>query len=503
MATDDRERIPWASIQPLSTDALAGNGAFAALDALRLEWERYLGQLTEAERTKIRQRSLRRLAIETGIIERLYDIEWGLTLTLIAEGFSRDAIERSGGAVDDRTRAALEAQRDSLQMVLDFVGAGRDLSASFIKELHAAMTRAQLTYTATDALGRIVEAPLEHGQWKTQPNHVELPDGRMLEYAPPEHVASEIDRLIEFHRQNERNGIHPLVSAAWLHHRFVQIHPFADGNGRVARALVLLVLQKHHYAPLVVDRHHRDSYLTALNVANNGDINPLVKLFLKLESAALAGELESPEEEEAKGLSHEVAHTLAAQLRAARKRQESKIQSALRTRSVNVAARVRRWFEQKELELSATFRAQELEDARVSHDFQMGEAATRAYWFRHQIITAARRSGHYAEFGAGSGWCGLRVSVGGVLLRYVAALHGAGRASGVLAVVTFGEIETLDGDGNVQNSADRQPIETSADAFRVVYTESTDDIEQRSSELTDLLDEGLSVALVHLFRVAR
>jgi|GEM_PF-6737520 len=31
---------------------------------------------------------------------------------------------------------------------------------------------------------------------------------------------------------------HPLLVAAWLHHQFVQIHPFQDGNGRVTRALV-------------------------------------------------------------------------------------------------------------------------------------------------------------------------------------------------------------------------------------------------------------------------
>src|SRR6266704_240630 len=71
---------------------------------------------------------------------------------------------------------------------------------------------------------------------------------------------------------------HPVIRAAWLHHRFVAIHPFQDGNGRVARALTLLVLLRAHYAPLVVGRHQRGDYLDALDVAA-GDLRPLVRLF--------------------------------------------------------------------------------------------------------------------------------------------------------------------------------------------------------------------------------
>ena len=72
----------------------------------------------------------------------------------------------------------------------------------------------------------------------------------------------EMERLVELHGQNAH--LHPIILAAWLHHRFIRIHPFQDGNGRVARALVLLVLLRQDYAPLVVDRRRRDEYLRAL-----------------------------------------------------------------------------------------------------------------------------------------------------------------------------------------------------------------------------------------------
>ena len=89
-----------------------------------------------------------------------------------------------------------------------------------------------------------------------------------------------MERLVEWH--NGMGDAHPIVSAARLHHRFVQIHPFQDGSGRVARALTLLSLGKRHYPPLVVDRNSRDSYLNALDIANRGDLTHLGRLFARL-----------------------------------------------------------------------------------------------------------------------------------------------------------------------------------------------------------------------------
>src|SRR5690606_36212819 len=88
--------------------------------------------------------------------------------------------------------------------------------------------------------------------------------------------------------------IHPVIRAAWLHHAFVGIHPFEDGNGRVARALTMLDLLRNRYAPLVVDRYSRTDYIEALEQANDGDLRALVRLFARLEVVALRAELERP-----------------------------------------------------------------------------------------------------------------------------------------------------------------------------------------------------------------
>lgn len=499
MATIEPIRLPWKPIEPLPQADDVTNGGLASLDALRQEWARRLNDLSEEERVAVRQRSLRRLSIETGILERLYDVDWGLTLTLVAEGFTRDVVERAGGQVDDRTLATLRAQTDSLALVLDFVRQERQLAPGFIRELHHAITRTQDTYVVTDTLGRVTETQLEKGQWKTQPNHVLRNDNTLLEYTPPEQVQSEIDRLIHYWTELDATATHPIAKAAWLHHRFVQIHPFADGNGRVARALTLLVLEKDHYAPLVVDRWHRGDYLAALDSANQGSLRDLIGLFIRLEASALTSELERPLEPAIGGVALDVAHTLAAQLAEIRRRRQSEIQARLTTRAVAVSGRMRQWFDQKRAELVEVFRGRGLNDVVVSASTEM-PPSDRTYWFRHQIIESAQYAGHYADFRTFSGWASIRIRTDRWLLRYVASLHGAGREPGIMAVTTFAEIEPHPPQEGEEGLTSRELVRTTVDAFRFVHTEEIHDINRRAPELERLLDDGLSVSLAEMLK---
>ncbi len=446
------------------------------MDALREAWRSQLEKLPEDDRRQTRQRTLRKLAIETGVIERLYDLDWGLTLTLIAEGIARDVVERAGGQVDDHTLATLIAHRDSLELVIDFVKQDRRLTPSFIKELHHALTRTQPHYTAVDALGQTVQRALLRGQWKQWPNHVVRPDRSRLEYCPPEHIDSEIDNLCTWYEDLETRDVHALIKAAWLHHRFVQIHPFADGNGRVARALTLLVMQRHHYAPLVVDRFHRAAYVAALDRANDGDLDLLVQLFANLESAALAGELERPVATEAT-TSRQVAHALAAQLAARRTREDSPQRTALEVRGQAIVADLQRWFRARCKELWEVFGQQGIGGVEITDrtfrsddpDFQNG--MYRHLDFRRQVIESARVAGHHADLSGFVALASLRIliEVEGTNLGFHASVHGAGSDSGVLAVTTFATLRQ--GTRPDLETPDVEALPTTADAFRVVYTE--------------------------------
>ncbi len=77
------------------------------------------------------------------------------------------------------------------------------------------------------------------------------------------------------------------MEAAWLHHAFAQIHPFQDGNGRVARSLASLILIKGGFFPLVVHRDNWEKYIDTLEAADADDPSPLVKLFARLQKRDL------------------------------------------------------------------------------------------------------------------------------------------------------------------------------------------------------------------------
>ena len=88
-----------------------------------------------------------------------------------------------------------------------------------------------------------------------------------------------MDRLIDMYAGYKRQRIAPEVLAAWLHHRFVQIHPFQDGNGRVARVLASLVFIQSGWFPSVITRDIRSDYISALENADLGELDDLVRLF--------------------------------------------------------------------------------------------------------------------------------------------------------------------------------------------------------------------------------
>ena len=74
---------------------------------------------------------------------------------------------------------------------------------------------------------------------------------------------------------------HRLIVASYLHHRFVEIHPFADGNGRVARLLTNLFLMKYGYPPIVLKKEYRKKYYSYLAKADLGNLGPLANFIGK------------------------------------------------------------------------------------------------------------------------------------------------------------------------------------------------------------------------------
>lgn len=258
------------------------------LPVLAGEW--HAGRATVGDSPEIRRFNdelLREVAIETGLIENLYSIDRGTTETLIRIGLIEE--ELAQGIIDrpaSEIMPILEDQKSATESLFDFVKGKRDLTTSYIKELHAHLTRHQPTTVGATATGKRVEIPLVRGDWKTQPNNPKRPDGTIHEYCPPEQVAAEMDRLVAMHAKHEAAGVSADVSAAWLHHRFTQVHPFQDGNGRVARSLASLVFLRAGWFLLSVTRDGRSDYIHALEKADAGDLSLLTEIFSRQQAAS-------------------------------------------------------------------------------------------------------------------------------------------------------------------------------------------------------------------------
>ncbi len=234
----------------------------------------------------LRERA-RAFAIETGQIEGLYTLRRGVTEQLIAEGFGgvRAAHALEPGLSDRTLKGLLEDQHAAVERVFEAAAGRRRLSHHAMKSWHQLVTRHQ-EHAVGIRDGRRVAVALLRGDYKVRPNNPRRPDGVVHEYCPPEQTCSEMDRLLEMHHGHADRGLPTEVEAAWLHHRFVRIHPFQDGNGRMARLLMAYVFGRAGEFPPVISTTQRDDYIRHLERADGGDLRPFAEYLADLAATA-------------------------------------------------------------------------------------------------------------------------------------------------------------------------------------------------------------------------
>ncbi len=232
----------------------------------------------------------RRFAIETGQIEGLYVIPRGITEQLITEGLESVRLSHNMAAPeveDDSLTGLLQDQKTALEMVFDTVAQRRSLSHTAFKEWHQLLTRHQATAAGRTLGGKRIGIPLLKGEYKLRPNNPRRPDGVVHQYCPPEQVRSELDRLLDMYAKIYEQNYATEVEAAWLHHRYIQIHPFQDGNGRTARLLMAYAYIRRGEFPPVIKADEKDKYIDALEEADAGDLHPFAQHLVRLAATSL------------------------------------------------------------------------------------------------------------------------------------------------------------------------------------------------------------------------
>jgi Fic family protein len=252
-----------------------------SVDTVR--WERYNSSLTSRAAglspevlKRARNVAKRAAAIDTGAIEGLYEVDRGFTFTV---AFEKAAWEVALAEKGPNVGPLFEAQLHAYDYVLDLATRAEPISEASIRALHEEVCRAQPTYRVITAVGP-QEQTLPKGQYKTLPNHVRTRKGTNHSYAPADVTPAEMARLTAELRSDAFLAAHPVLQAAYAHYSFVVIHPFADGNGRVARALASAFTYRAISMPIVILSEQRNAYLTALEGADAGDFQAFVDFML-------------------------------------------------------------------------------------------------------------------------------------------------------------------------------------------------------------------------------
>jgi Fic family protein len=271
----------FAEWEVIFRDTAAWTRRLAQLDELRGSADDHTFEL--AVRT-----SIRAAAFDTGAIEDLYQVSRGLTITVAKAdpGWEAKVTEQSGEQALD----LLEAQVRAYDLARELATSPHPITEERIRSIHEILTEPQETYEVTLPDRTREQRPfLLKGAYKEDPNHVVLADGKFHAFAPVGATTSaEMGKFVAELRTAEFAEAHPVVQAAYAHYCLVAIHPFCDGNGRVARALASTFTFRGARVPLLLFADERDAYLDTLAEADRGELSLFVRLIADATLASIS-----------------------------------------------------------------------------------------------------------------------------------------------------------------------------------------------------------------------
>ncbi|WP_127125563.1 Fic family protein [Pseudoflavitalea rhizosphaerae] len=178
-------------------------------------------------------------------------------------------------------RELITPQNASLRDVLDMVSHQKILDTVFnnyrsqqiseekIKALHRELMKSPSQW--------VEEGLYSPGLYKSFENMTVRASGKIHYYLPPNKVSQAMESLIEKTNQSlESPREHALIIATRFHQQFLNvIHPFSDGNGRIGRILMNLILMKKKYPPVFIKPVDRNSYLSIFELSDN-ELEPML-----------------------------------------------------------------------------------------------------------------------------------------------------------------------------------------------------------------------------------
>ena len=140
------------------------------------------------------------------------------------------------------------------------------LTETFIRQLHQTLLREDYAVYRSLPGGGQTSYTIHAGRYKTRPNSVITRYGDRFEYASPEETPALMTDLVNWFNEAESAGkMTPVELATLFHYRYIRIHPFEDGNGRIARLMVNYILSRHGWPMIVVRNKRKNEYIDTLH----------------------------------------------------------------------------------------------------------------------------------------------------------------------------------------------------------------------------------------------
>jgi len=184
----------------------------------------------------------------------------GNTLTLGETAFVlEEGLTISGKPLKDHEEVVGHAR--AIDFVYDFIRRESDLTEKDLFDLHKAVQTE-----------RIFDIYKPVGAWKVEPNSTVVVSGdtqAIFEFAAPKDVPELMQGWLALFqktcKENTANKEAALAAYVYLHVCFVRIHPFWDGNGRMARLIANVPVIMAGYPPVIIPKERRQEYIEVLS----------------------------------------------------------------------------------------------------------------------------------------------------------------------------------------------------------------------------------------------
>jgi fido (protein-threonine AMPylation protein) len=428
----------------------------AELQSLGMVWrERRSGLAASGALEHTLSRLQREWAVETGLIDRLYSWERGVTEALMEYGVNASTIELQGGAhrgTGERVSQLIHDQFGVVAGLMDFVKGQKPLTQSYIRSLHSLFTRHQDAAELLLESNRVERIVIRKGEYRTVQDYTRVQKETVRQHCPPDDISSEMTEVMEQYQEWHR-AAPPEVLAAWIHHAIVTVRPFEDANGRVARALATLVFLQAGLFPLIVRLSDRDEYLRAIKAADAGSLQPLVAFFAQRQRDTILEGLGAPRAQQTKVAADSILNAAVEALQKRKNQHEVRLQEVFGVaEKLHELAKVQ-WTELAK-RISDQIQPLSIADEPYHADCKACSPEQRAshYYFR-ELIRTARILNYYANTQPHRAWVRIAIETDEIFY-IVLSFHAIGQQfEGVLGAnaFTFQRMHNEEGGRDIAN----------------------------------------------------